>query len=133
MQEVIGEFAREYFFLSNYYSSPVMYQGKLFFNAEAAFQATKCPERADEFVSLIAPEAKRLGRKVQLRSDWEQVKDQVMYDICQAKFRQNVDLGNKLLLTGHAKLVEGNSWGDTVWGVCRGKGENRLGKILMKV
>lgn len=32
-------------------------------------------------------------------------------------------------------LVEGNSFGDTFWGVDArtGKGENHLGKILMKV
>ena len=38
-----------------------------------------------------------------------------------------------LLATGKATLVEGNSWGDTFWGVCRGKGKNMLGKILMRV
>lgn len=56
-----------------------------------------------------------------------------MYDICRAKFEQNADLRCKLLTTGDAMLVEGNTWGDTVWGVCQGKGENRLGKILMRV
>jgi predicted NAD-dependent protein-ADP-ribosyltransferase YbiA (DUF1768 family) len=29
--------------------------------------------------------------------------------------------------------VEGNSWGDTYWGVCKGKGQNKLGHILMQV
>lgn len=38
-----------------------------------------------------------------------------------------------LLKTGDEELVEGNTWGDTFWGVCKGKGRNELGKILMKV
>jgi len=42
-------------------------------------------------------------------------------------------LREALLDTGNAKLVEGNYWGDVEWGVCRGKGKNKLGKILMKV
>lgn len=34
---------------------------------------------------------------------------------------------------GDAELIEGNTWGDRIWGVCDGVGENRLGKILMRV
>ena len=46
---------------------------------------------------------------------------------------QNPELGNKLLETGNQELVEGNTWGDIFWGVCNGKGQNWLGKILMMV
>ncbi|NWN81082.1 NADAR family protein, partial [Bacillus sp. (in: firmicutes)] len=42
-------------------------------------------------------------------------------------------LKNKLLQTGESILIEGNTWGDKIWGVCNGVGENKLGKILMKV
>ena len=56
-----------------------------------------------------------------------------MYSICRAKFTQNPDLLKKLLDTGDAELVEGNTWGDKVWGVCNDEGENRLGKILMRI
>lgn len=76
---------------------------------------------------------KRLGRRVKLRPDWESIKDQVMYEVCKAKFSQNTDLRDKLVATGDAELVEGNTWGDKIWGICNGQGENRLGKILMKV
>ena len=34
--------------------------------------------------------------------------------------------------TDDVELIEGNEWSDTFWGVCRGQGENWLGKILMK-
>lgn len=70
-----------------------------------------------------------------MRPDWELVKYDVMYEVCMAKFTQNPDLLSKLLATGDAELIEGNTWGDRVWGVDihRGIGENHLGKILMRI
>ena len=56
-----------------------------------------------------------------------------MYRIVKAKFEQNEQLKKQLLHTGRAKLIEGNWWKDTFWGVHEGVGENHLGKILMKV
>lgn len=126
-------FRGKYFFLSNFFASNIRYNGLTFLNNEAAFQAQKCPKRASEFCELNPSDAKRLGRKVRLRSDWESVKDDVMYDVCHAKFSQNANLRRQLLNTGNAELVEGNTWGDRVWGVCGGVGENRLGRILMRI
>ena len=62
----ISEFRGEYYFLSNFYSAPVTYNGMCFENNEAAFQAAKCPERMTEFCRLNPSEAKRLGRRVKL-------------------------------------------------------------------
>ena len=56
-----------------------------------------------------------------------------MYFICLAKFQQNPDIAKKVIETYPAELVEGNVWNDMTWGVCNGKGENLLGKILMDV
>lgn len=133
MRNIIDEFSGEYFFLSNFYPSPVTYGGLRFCNAEAAFQSAKCPHRAEEFCQLNPSEAKRLGRRVHLREDWEEVKSEVMYDVCFRKFTQSHELMEALLTTGDAELIEGNTWGDKVWGVCDGYGENRLGKILMRI
>lgn len=133
MSRKIAEFKDEYDFLSNFYLAPVQYGGYKFSSSEAAFQAAKCPERMGEFVSLNPSQSKRLGRKLPLRDDWEEVKDAVMYEICHMKFFQNADLREKLLATGDAELIEGNTWGDRVWGVCDGVGQNRLGKILMRI
>jgi len=58
-----------------------------------------------------------------------------MTTIVRNKFKAHPDLKKKLLETGTAKLIEGNTWHDTFWGVNinTGKGENHLGKILMQV
>lgn len=132
-KNLIDKFEGEYYFLSNFYMCPVYYNGLIFANNEAAFQSAKCPERMKEFCNLAPSNAKKLGRKVDLRADWEEVKEHVMYDICKAKFTQNPYLTELILKTGDAELIEGNWWGDKIWGMCDGAGENRLGKILMRI
>ncbi|MBU9728623.1 nicotinate (nicotinamide) nucleotide adenylyltransferase [Diplocloster modestus] len=133
----IERFREEYDFLSNFYPAQVEYQGLLYENTEAAFQAQKC--RTDEektcFCGLPPNMAKKLGRQVELRDNWEEVKVGLMEEIVRAKFFQNPDLGKRLLATGEIPLVEGNTWGDTCWGVDTrtGRGENHLGRILMKI
>ena len=145
MTTKINSFTGEYYFLSNFYETPVTYNGITFLNNEAAFQAQKCKSRAAEepkvslstkremFADLNASEAKKLGRKVSLRSDWEAVKIGIMKEIVQAKFEQHPELAEKLLQTDTAYLEEGNTWGDRVWGTVDGQGANNLGRILMQV
>lgn len=133
MDKIIDKFVGKYHFLSNFFIAPVFYNGRMYLNNEAAFQSVKCPSRSFEFCSLNPSDAKRLGRMVKLRPDWEDIKDTIMYEVCKAKFSQNRDLLYKLLETDGYELIEGNHWGDTVWGVCNGIGENRLGRILMRV
>ena len=138
----IDSFRNEYFFLSNFYEAPVFYDGIEFRNNEAAFQAQKvAPTQGEkpfidprrEFVGLNPSEAKKLGRRVRLRKDWESVKVGIMKEIVRAKFEQNKDLAEKLIQTGNAILEEGNGWGDRTWGTVNGQGKNLLGKILMEV
>lgn len=131
----IDDFRGAYRFLSNFYDAPVTYLGVTYANNEAAFQAQKCTDNTVKamFARLNPSEAKRLGRNVQLRPDWETVKYDIMYEVCKAKFEQNDDLREMLLNTGDAYLEEGNTWNDRCWGTCRGVGENHLGKILMKI
>ena len=133
--DYINEFRDDNYFLSNFYECPVTYDGLTYRNNEAAFQAQKCINLKDreQFTTLNSSEAKKLGRRVVLRKDWEDIKVQVMKEIVTAKFEQNEDLQQKLLDTGDAYLEEGNTWGDRVWGTVNGKGANNLGKILMEV
>ena len=89
----------------------------------------------EQFCELPANKAKRLGRQVELRSGWEEIKTELMLEIVRAKFTQNPVLAARLLATGARKLVEGNTWKDVFWGVDlrTGEGENHLGQILMQV
>lgn len=133
----IGSFRGKYYFLSNFFPAEVTYNGLTYQNNEAAFQAQKTYSKEEriEFTTLEPRDAKRRGRRVRLRKDWEQVKDRIMEEIVRAKFSQNEELKEQLLATGDAQLVEGNRWNDRYWGVDirSGVGENHLGKILMKV
>lgn len=132
---MISRFDDKYAFLSNFHICPVEFEGLKYTSSEAAFQAQKTlsEEKRAEFCALAPGESKRLGRKVDLRPDWEEVKDQIMYDICYAKFTQNPKLALKLINTGTEELIEGNTWNDTYWGVCNGVGQNKLGQTLMKL
>ena len=133
---MISSFRDEYFFLSNFYPVEIKLDGIVYPNAEAAFQAQKTldVEERRKFSMLKNPvQAKRLGRKVKLRDDWEEVKLDIMTEIVSQKFLQHPHLIEMLLQTGDEELVEGNKWGDRFWGVCKGKGKNHLGKILMKI
>jgi len=135
MENKIDKFKGKYHFLSNFHQAPIVHEGILYRNNEAAFQANKLKdvEKRNSFSHLDPSLAKRKGRRVNLRDDWEDIKDNVMYEVCLAKFTQNPQLKSKLLETGDSILIEGNTWNDTYWGVCKGKGKNMLGKILMKV
>ena len=137
---MINEFRGKYYFLSNFYSAPVTYDGITYQNNEAAFHSAKILSGREQFANLDPSSAKKLGRSVKLREDWEEVKDDIMYEICKSKFSQNLNLGKKLLATGDEYLEEGTTgWHDNYWGNCECdkckniEGKNTLGKILMRI
>lgn len=137
----VNQFIGLYGWLSNFYPCDVVMdvagKTRTFTSAEHAYQAAKAKTIEDfEKVSKAktAGEAKRLGKSVQLRDDWESVKLTVMEQVLRAKFSDEV-LRRRLLSTGQQELIEGNTWGDVFWGVNleTGEGENHLGRLLMKV
>ena len=132
---MINEFRGPYYFLSNFYEAPVTWNSITYRNNEAAFQSAKTNNLAvrETFATMDPSTAKREGRRVTLRPDWEEVKYQIMYEICLAKFTQNKELRDRLLATGDEYLEEGNTWGDRIWGTVNGQGNNWLGKILMQL
>lgn len=134
MSNEINLFKGEYSFLSNFKKCEVEFEGITYPSVEHAFQAAKtldCEERL-KFTKGSPVTVKGMGRRLKLRSDWEDVKDSVMHTCLKSKF-QNPELREKLLATGDAVLIEGNNHGDRYWGMVNGEGKNRLGMLLMKV
>lgn len=135
---MIDRFSGAYRFLSNFYPVDVTWNGITFPSVEHAFQAAKTDDKEEQRrISRLATagDAKRAGRKLRLRSQWEEARKLVMLELLKQKFdrEKNPDLYRLLKNTGKEELVEGNTWGDTFWGVCDGVGQNWLGKLLMKV
>ena len=133
---VIDNFEDEEFrWLSNFYRTEIDYKGRSYPTLEHAYQAAKTLDEAEHEKIRTAPNpaaSKKLGRDCTLREDWEEIKISVMEELLRLKFNDS-ELKEKLLSTGDDELVEGNWWGDIFWGVCKGKGENNLGKLLMKI
>lgn len=127
--------------MSNFYPQDMVYDGDTYSTAEHAFQAAKCLNRSDKekIINAKTPaKAKAIGGKVQLRSDWEQVKDSIMEDVLKSKFSDE-NMREQLNETKGFELVEGNWWHDQYWGTCTCTrhnnipGKNMLGISLMKV
>jgi ribA/ribD-fused uncharacterized protein len=135
MTDTIERFSDEFAFLSNFHEAHVEYEGITYPSVEHAFQAAKTNDEQERKMireALSAGKAKRLGKKVKLRKDWELVKIGIMEELIRKKF-MNKQLREMLLKTGDKILIEGNDWNDTFWGVCNGKGQNNLGLIIMKI
>ena len=132
---MIDSFKGKYDFLSNFAHCLFEHEGIIYPSVEHAFQAAKCIHQSDKlqiaFIKTPAA-AKQYGSKVEIRQDWEQVKLDIMYKLLLIKFSIPA-FKKKLLATGDIELIEGNTWGDRYWGVCRGQGENHLGKLLMRI
>lgn len=143
---VVKEFVGDYSFLSNFHMADFMWRNVRFPTAEHAFAYAKgfcatSPEDCDgHFAAVLKATtpntAKKLGRGLAINvEEWDKIKVQYMREIVHAKFNHNEsdeDLVGKLINTGAMMLVEGNTWGDTFWGRCGGKGFNTLGVILME-
>ena len=138
---MITEFSGKYAFLSNFYAAQCYYDNNRWSTSEHAYQAAKSykvEEKLEIWEARTPDKAKKLGRKVSMRPDWEVVKDQIMYEIVKDKFTDEI-LAARLLATGDEILVEGNYWHDNYWGSCVCDKcrilpkRNQLGKTLMRV
>lgn len=139
--EVIDSFSGPYTWLSNFAMIPFVADSVTWPSVEHAYQAGKTLRFDLQHAIRLAKtprDAKRLGRKVALRDDWEDVKDGYMAALLRTKFAAPL-LGAKLVATGRALLIEGNSWHDNYWGdcvcpkCCTKAGLNKLGGLLMVV
>lgn len=128
-------FKDEYDFLSNFYQCPVFFEGLLYTSSENAYQASKLGDAYErhQFLDCGPVKAKRMGKTITPTDEFHRDKIEIMFLINFDKFYRNADLKLKLLATGNVYLEETNHWKDVFWGVCDSKGENNLGKVLMKV
>lgn len=132
---MIQSFSGEYRFLSNFWPCTIEYEGSTYPSVEHAYQAAKTLDlEARKRIAALASagQAKRAGRRLTIRADWDGVKVAVMAELLLLKFEHS-DLAHALRCTAPHQIVEGNTWGDTFWGVCDGRGENYLGRLLMWV
>lgn len=140
LPSTIWEFDGEHAFLSNFFPQPIKLWGKRWPTSEHAYQAAKTLDAGErEKIRLAGTpgKSKRMGRHIALRPDWESVKVGIMREVLRAKFAVP-DMRDRLLATGSARLVEGNTWNDRIWGMVQGRdgswqGQNLLGKLLMEI
>lgn len=127
---------------SNFHPAVVEFEGVKYCSAECAFQAAKTLDLNDRprFAKMNPGYAKRLGRKLSLRPDWENVKRNIMYELVKSKAHNNPEFCKTLLSTKGCLLVEDTTgWHDNYWGNCNCPkcsakiGVNHLGKILERV
>lgn len=134
-EKVIDSFLCDNWFLSNFFPCRILYERIEYPTVEHAYQAAKTLDNNIRITIAnkeTPGQAKRAGKILQLRPDWEVIKLSIMEELLHLKF-SNDSLKEKLLSTFPSTLIEGNTWNDTFWGVCKGQGQNNLGKLLMKI
>lgn len=123
---------------SNFALYPIKLKGKTWQTTEHYFQAQKFAgtEHEDKIRNAPNPmKAAELGRtrKVKIRKNWDNLKDNVMFDALKAKFTQHEYL-RKLLIETEDKILIEHTENDRYWGDGGdGSGKNKLGKLLMKL
>lgn len=138
---VILSFTGPYDFLSNYYPSKVCLDGMEFHCVENAYQAAKTEDVMQRglFLSCTPVYAKKQGRRLTVRSDWDTVRGDIMLALLVQKFAKGTLLAQKLIETGDAYLCELNRWHDNYWGACvcdrckLSRKCNMLGSFLMTI
>lgn len=131
----IQAFVNEYRWLSNFAPAKVTLDGEVYPTVEHAYQAAKTLDggiRRQVQALGSSANAKKMGKRLLIRPDWLEVRVPIMTELLRQKYAQEPYRSN-LISTGSAEIIEGNYWGDVFWGVCKGRGENNLGKIIMGI
>ena len=128
----------EYGYLATYSNYGFFKDGVFWKTSEHYYQAQKFMD-SDTKIRIQNAETPKIAstigrdRNLNLRSDWEEVKQDVMFDAVYYKFKQNKDILQKLLNTGDAKIIEATVK-ENYWGCGpNNDGQNNYGKILVKV
>lgn len=118
--------------LSNFSEVDVVLDGETYGSVEHAYQAAKTDDaevRRAIRECRTPGEAKKLGHGLRCS---RAKKLRIMFPLLQQKFAQE-PYRSKLAMTAGRELVEGNWWGDEFFGVCKGVGENWLGRMIMAI
>jgi len=128
----------EYGWLSNFSDHAFVIDGIRWASVEHYYQAqkyagTNAAERIRKAETALKARKAGQDRSLAPRTDWDEVKEDVMRTGIRAKFEQNRRIREKLIETGDEELVH-QSNSDLFWGrTPEGIGDNRLGNILMEV
>jgi ribA/ribD-fused uncharacterized protein len=127
---------------SNLYRREVVFEGEVFQTSEHAYQAGKARKEEVRKWLMAAPSPALLAMAAHglyvwdVHPDWSRTKFDRMKRVLRAKFTQHEDLRDLLLGTGDKRLVEVATVDNAVnrlWGEVDGKGQNKLGVLLMEV
>jgi len=148
---MIDKFEGRFRFLSNFYPCKIEHKGIKYPSVEHFYVAMKVTEMqlidgiyytaADfrEMISRISNpgDVKKIGSRVKIRRDWDDKKLEFMNWAVREKFKDET-LAEMLISTGDQEIIEGNWWHDNFFGSCScvkcgNKGQNNLGKLLMRV
>ena len=141
MSKYVGSFSGDLEFLSNMHKIPIYFNEskydnfqpdfKVYPSSENLYQALKCKYIKDRelFQNVDPYKSKRIGKTVEIRYDWDNVRLEAMKLAIDLKFK-NIELAEKLIDLPDDKIIEFNNWGDRFFGICNGEGLDHLGKIL---
>lgn len=134
---MIKEFQGEFRWLSNFSPVDVRLYGELYKSVEHAYQSAKSSDPLWKHYCQIETSPgliKKQSKNINIRSDWHNVKVDIMRQLLIQKFSSDPYM-SKLLHTGYEYIQEGNMWNDKFWGVClkTGEGLNILGKLIMDI
>lgn len=127
----------EFGMFSNFSEHGIMMKDKYYPTVEHYYQSCKFENMMYQELIRNCHSPKRaseLGKSKdqKIKSNWNEIKIEVMYQAVLAKFQQNKAIQTILLNTQNHLLIE-NSPYDNFWGIGKtGQGLNYLGTILMK-
>lgn len=135
--DAVTAFVNDYEFLSNDYECeiPISEDDLVFSNITSALIAKKSNDIGTrrKFTRFSASKARKKESSIPENDNWEENKDNILYDLLKIKFTHNEDLKNKLLDTYPHDLINNVSYPDIYYGVRFGEGKNVLGKLLMQL
>lgn len=137
-REYKGFYMLKMYALDNFSAFQIEMDDKIYQTAEHLYQASKflptSTDVAEQIRKSRSPhEAKSIAHipenALLIREDWEQVKCDIMRQICMLKMQQHPYIKDKLRESDNTPLAE-FSKSDSYWGIGKdGNGRNMLGKI----